>query len=117
MLLAALPTKWDHVATIYLQGKNNITAVTSASVRQAIVAKFDQTSGGERQQVHKISAIKRKGEHPKWKGNAPTNKSSSANDEPSGSNKNPKSVLMLVKAREKVRLIMPKLNSSLILLP
>ena len=33
MLLAALPTRWDHVAAIYLQGKTTITAVTSASVR------------------------------------------------------------------------------------
>src|SRR5271168_552906 len=82
MLLAALPTRWDHVSAIYLQGKTNITAVTSAGVRQAIVAEFDRTNSGDRQQAHKISAIKRKGEHPSWKGKAPANKSSTADDEP-----------------------------------
>src|ERR1700678_3512312 len=82
MLLAALPACWDHVSAIYLQGKTNITAVTSAGVRQAIVAEFDRTNSGDRQQAHKISAIKRKGEHPSWKGKAPANKSSTADDEP-----------------------------------
>jgi hypothetical protein len=90
MLLAALPAKWDHVAAIYLQGKTSITSVTSAGVRQAIVAEFDRMSSGKRQQAHKISAIKRKGEHSKWKGKAPANKPSTAYDEPSGSSQQKK---------------------------
>ena len=89
IILAALPAKWDHVAAIYLQGKNDIVTVTSVEVWQAIVAEFDQTYSGERQQVHRISAIKRKGEHPKYKGSALTNKSSTAEGDqcPSGSSK------------------------------
>ena len=89
MILAALPAKWDHVSAIYLQGKNDIANVNSAEVRQAIVAEFDRTYSGDRQQAHRISAIKRKGEHPKYKGSAPTNKSSTAEGDqrPSGSSK------------------------------
>jgi len=44
-----------------------VTDVKSADVRQAIVAEFDRTSGGSSMQhAHKISAIKRKGEHPRY---------------------------------------------------
>ena len=32
MYLSSLPSKWDHVAAIYLQGKNNITEVSSVGV-------------------------------------------------------------------------------------
>ena len=32
MYLSSLPSRWDHVAAIYLQGKNNITEVTSVGV-------------------------------------------------------------------------------------
>src|SRR5271163_4166576 len=80
LLLAALPAKWDHIAAIYLQGKQ-IANVDPIEVRQAIVAEFDRTNSGGQQHAHRISAIKRKGEHPKWKGKAPANKSSPAEGE------------------------------------
>ena len=87
MFLAALPARWDHVVAIYLQGKAQIVDVTSVQVRHAMIAKYDQTISRDRQQAHYISAIKRKGEHPKYKGSALTNKSSKAegNQHPSGS--------------------------------
>ena len=87
MLLAALFARWDHVTAIYLQGKAQIVDVTSVQVWHAIIAEYDQTISGDRQQVHRISTIKRKGEHPKYKGSAPTNKSSKAEGDqhPSGS--------------------------------
>ena len=43
MYLSSLPSRWDHVAAIYLQGKNNITEITSVGVCQAILAKFERT--------------------------------------------------------------------------
>ena len=89
IILAALPSRWDHVSAIYLQGKSDIVNMHSAEVRQAIVAEFDQTYSGERQQAQHISAIKRKGEHPKYKGSALTKISSTAEGDqcPSGSSK------------------------------
>ena len=32
MYLSSLPSRWDHVAAIYLQGKNDITEITSVGV-------------------------------------------------------------------------------------
>ena len=43
MYLSSLPLRWDHVAAIYLQGKNNITKITSVGVRHAILAEFERT--------------------------------------------------------------------------
>ena len=66
LLLGALPSKWDHVAAIYLQGKTAHTDIDYTEVRNAIIAKFDQTgtSPGQQQHAHKISAVERKGDHP-----------------------------------------------------
>ena len=64
LILVALPAEWNHIATIYLWGKMAIGQVLSTEVWQAIVAKFDQTNSRDWQQAHRISAIKRKGEHP-----------------------------------------------------
>ena len=43
MYLSSLPSQWDHIAAIYLQGKNNITEITSVGVRQAKLAEFERT--------------------------------------------------------------------------
>ena len=43
MYLSSLPSRWDHVAAIYLQGKNNITEITSVGVHHAILAQFERT--------------------------------------------------------------------------
>ena len=32
MYLSSLPSRWDHITAIYLQGKNNITEITSVGV-------------------------------------------------------------------------------------
>ena len=65
LLLGALPSKWDHVAAIYLQGKTTHTDINYTEVRNAIIAEFNQTGvhPGQQQHVHKISAIKRKGQN------------------------------------------------------
>ena len=65
LFLGALPSKWDHVAAIYLQGKTAHTNIDYTEVRNAIIAEYDRTGsvGGQQQHVHKISAVKRKGEH------------------------------------------------------
>ena len=66
--LGALPSKWDHVAAIYLQGKTAHTAIDYTEVRNTIIAEYDRTGtvGGQQQHVHKISAVKRKGDHPSF---------------------------------------------------
>ena len=68
LLLRALPSKWDHVAAIYLQGKTAHTAIDYTEVRNAIIAEYNRTGtvGGQQQHAHKISAVKRKGEHPSF---------------------------------------------------
>ena len=68
LLLEALRSKWDHVATIYLQGKTAHTTIDYTEVQNAIIAEYDRTGTvrGQQQHVHKISAVKRKGEHPSF---------------------------------------------------
>ena len=65
LLLGALPSKWDHVAAIYLQGKTAHTAIDYTEVRNAIIVEYDRTGtvGGQQQHTHKISTVKRKGDH------------------------------------------------------
>ena len=61
LLLGALPSKWDHVAAIYLQGKTTHTDIDYTEVQNAIIAEFDRTGTNPGQQhAHKISAVKRR---------------------------------------------------------
>ena len=87
MVLLALPAKWEHVSAIYLQGKTTIGQVSLSEVRQAVVAEFDRTGGGNQQHAHRITVVKRKGEHPKYKGAQQSNHSSAAQGEQGGSSK------------------------------
>ena len=48
MYLLSLPSRQDHIAAIYLQGKNNITEITSVGVCQAILAEFKRTETSNR---------------------------------------------------------------------
>ena len=68
LLLGALPSKWDHVAAIYLQGKTAHTDIDYTEVQNAIIAEYNRTgtARGQQQHAHKISAVKRKGEHPSF---------------------------------------------------
>jgi hypothetical protein len=76
MLLNALLPKWDGVSMVYLQGQNVLANVTFTSVRDAIMAEFEQTSHPSSLAVQKISAVKRKGKSPTFKEQTSTNKSS-----------------------------------------
>ena len=87
LILAALPAKWDHIAPIYPQGKTAIEQDSSTEVQQAIVANFDQTNSGDWQQAHRISAIQRKGEHPRYSKQGSTDKPSKAEGNHAGSSK------------------------------
>ena len=87
MVLSALPAKWDHVSAIYLQNKTAIGQVSLSEVRQAVVAEFDRTSGSNQQHAHHITAVKRKGEHPKYKSAQNSNHSSAAQGEQGSSSK------------------------------
>ena len=68
LLLGALPSKWDHVAAIYLEGKTAHTTIDYTEVRNAIIVEYDRTGtvGGLQQHAHEISAVKRKGDHPSF---------------------------------------------------
>ena len=68
LLLGALASKWNHVAAIYLQGKTAHTGIDYTEVRNAIIAEYNRTGSvrGQKQHAHKISAVKRKGEHPSF---------------------------------------------------
>ena len=90
LLLGALPSKWDHVAAIYLQGKTAHTDISYTEVRNAIVAEFDRTgtNPGQQQHAHKISAVKRKGDHPSFsQQRSNTNAPKARNDGQGSSNK------------------------------
>ena len=90
LLLGALPSKWDHVAVIYLQGKTAHTNIDYTEVRNAIIAEFDRTgtSPGQQQHAHKISAVKRKGDHPSFsQQRSNTNAPKARNDGQGSSNK------------------------------
>ena len=90
LLLGALPSKWDHVAAIYLQGKTAHTAIDYTEVQNAIIVEFDRTgtSPGQQQHVHKISAVKRKGDHPLFsQQRSNTNAPKARNDGQGSSNK------------------------------
>jgi gag-polypeptide of LTR copia-type len=87
MLLDALPLKWDGVAMVYLQGQNVLANVTFASVRDAIIAEFEQTSRPSSLAVQKISAVKHKGKSPTFKEQTRTHQSSApkaSGDAPQG---------------------------------
>ena len=65
-----------------------IGQVSLSEVHQAIVAEFDRTGGSSQQQAHCITVVKRKGEHPKFKGAQNyNNHSSAAQGEQGGSSK------------------------------
>ena len=89
MYLSSLPSRWDHVAAIYLQGKNDITEITSVSVHQAILAEFERTKTSNQHHANAgISGLKIHGEHPRYKqGSAPTNQHKAEGNQPCPSNK------------------------------
>ena len=53
---------------MYLQGKTAHTQIDYTEVRNAIIAEYDRTGSveGQQQHAHKISTVKRKGEHPSF---------------------------------------------------
>ena len=89
MYLSSLPPRWDHVAAIYLQGKNDITEITSVGVHRAILAEFKRTKTSHRHHANAgISGLKRHSEHPRYKqGSAPTNQHKAEGNQPGPSNK------------------------------
>ena len=83
LLLGALPSKWDHVAAIYLQGKTAHTNIDYTEVQNAIIAEYNRTGSvrGQQQHTHKISAVKRKGDHPSLSQQRNYNNAPKARDE------------------------------------
>ena len=64
MMLCALPAKWDNVAMVYVQGVNTLANVTFTTVRDAIMAEYEQTARPSTLAAQKMSAVKRKGKSP-----------------------------------------------------
>ena len=67
ILLSAIPNEWDHVATYYVQTCTSVANMLFDTIRKAILAKFNRSSGSHLDQTHvtdKISAIKQKGKPP-----------------------------------------------------
>ena len=69
--------------SMYLQGKTAHTAIDYTEVRNAIIAEYDRTGtvGRQQQHVHKISAVKRKDDHPSFSQQRSNTNASKARDE------------------------------------
>ena len=65
----------------HYSNKTTIEQVSLSEVHQAVVAEFDRTGSGNQQHAHCITVVKRKGEHPKYKGAQNNNQSSTATGE------------------------------------
>ena len=86
MLLNAIPDDWDHVAAYYVQTTTAIANVSFTAIRTAILAEHDRLGGTRQNQSHiadKISAVKRKGQSPRF------SNQSRANHEPASSEAGP----------------------------
>ena len=66
LLLGAIPNKWDHIAAMYMQQAQTMTSVTFATVRQAIMAEYEQTQHPSSNIATNISAVKWKGKSPQF---------------------------------------------------
>src|SRR6202789_2635111 len=68
LLLKAIPKEWDTVAQMYCNGMQ-MANVTFDGVRDAIMAEFERTARPAQlaHQADKISAVKRKGQSPRFK--------------------------------------------------
>ena len=67
LLLKAIPREWDTVAQMYCNGMQ-MTNVTFSGVRDTIMAEFERTArpGQLAHQADKISAVKHKGQSPRF---------------------------------------------------
>jgi hypothetical protein len=68
LLLKAIPKEWDTIAQLYCNGMQ-MANVTFDGVRDAIMAEFERIARPAQlaHQVDKISAVKRKGQSPRFK--------------------------------------------------
>jgi len=68
ILLAALPTKWDSVAQLFMQRTNLRRDLTFENVRLAIMQEYERHGKpADRSNAHKLSAVKRKGPDPSYR--------------------------------------------------
>src|ERR1700678_4411415 len=93
MLLNVISNEWDHVAAYYAQTTQQVSTVSFAVIRTAILAEFDRSGGSRNDQTHiadKISAVKRKGKSPHFSKQQGTNRYKPALSEagPSNSKRN-----------------------------
>jgi hypothetical protein len=66
ILLAALPSKWDSVAQLFMQHDNIGTQLTFPNVRTAITHEYECSNRPVDSSARKLSAVKRKGPDPSY---------------------------------------------------
>src|SRR5882672_4168953 len=67
ILLAAIPSKWDNVAQLYLQRTDLQTSLTFDKVRVAIQQEFERTGRPVANSAQRLSAVKRKTADPSYR--------------------------------------------------
>src|SRR5882672_8058525 len=67
ILLAAIPSKWDNVAQLYLQRNDLETSLTFDKVRVSIQQEFEHTSRPVDHSAQRLSAVKRKPADPSYR--------------------------------------------------
>jgi hypothetical protein len=90
ILLQSIPKKWDSVVAVLLQ-RYNETDLTFTVVSEAIQTEYTRNHSHaiDRHAVNKLSAVKKKGPNPNWKGKGKSNAQPKQpqQDEPEGKRK------------------------------
>ena len=77
ILLNALPQKWDHIASVYIQ-ETEVNDFNLVKIREQIMGEWEHSNAGKAStSANKLSAVKRKGKSPQFnsqKQNANDNK-------------------------------------------
>ena len=66
ILLNALPQKWDHLASVYIQ-ETKVENFSLVSLREQIIGKWERSNAGRAStSANKLSAVKWKGKSPRF---------------------------------------------------
>ena len=66
LLLSALPQKWDHLASVYIQ-ETKVENFSLVSLREQIIGEWERSNAGRAStSANKLSAVKRKGKSPQF---------------------------------------------------
>ena len=66
LLLSALPQKWDHLASVYIQ-ETKVENFSLVSLREQIIGKWEHSNARRAStSANKLSAVKQKGKSPRF---------------------------------------------------